>query len=380
MEPRSAFVSLCSLATLTALACGGQADTAGPALATPEEALGAASAAAPGAVYALSNDPAGNAVLAFTRAPDGRLTPAGAFPTGGTGLGAGLGSEGALAFSSDGRWLVAVNPGSDDVSIFAVGGDGALELVDRAPSGGTRPISVTVAGERVFVLNAGVPNDVAGLRIGVGGALQPIPGSTRPLSAADAGPAEVAFDPRGEFLVVTEKATSRLDVYAVDAAGGLEGPVVVPSSGAVPFGFAFTRGGLLVVSEAAASTVSSYRLADGGLETVTASAPNLQGAACWIAITIDGRFAYSANTAADDISGFAIAPDGTLSLLAASGVTAPAGDAPADLAFSRGSRYLYARNGRDGSISGYRVQADGALEPVSVTSGLPAAAAGLAAR
>lgn len=377
MSRRSSFLSL--LGALTAIACGGPVEPGGTAL-SAEDAIGAASAGAPGAVYVLSNDPAGNAVLAFTRAPDGTLTPAGAFPTGGTGLGAGLGSQGALTFSPDGRWLLAVNPGSDDVSIFAVAGRGALELVDRAPSGGVRPISVTVAGALVFVLNAGVPNSVAGLRIGAAGQLQPMPGSIRPLSAADAGPAEIAFDERGEFLVVTEKATSRLDVYAVDASGGIEGPAVVPSSGAVPFGFAFTREGLLVVSEAAGSTVSSYRLVDGGLETVTASAPTFSGAACWVAITTDGRFAYSANTAGDDISGFAIAPDGSLALLDPGGVTAPAGDAPADLAFSRGSRYLYARNGGERSISGYRVQGDGALEPVSVTGGLPAAAAGLAAR
>ena len=376
MHARSSLFSL--LGALTAIACGGQTETAGPALSAAQDAT--ATAEAPGVVYALSNDPAGNAVVAFARAPDGTLSPAGSFPTGGTGTGVGLGSQGALTFSHDGRWLLAVNAGSDDVSIFAVTGPGALELVDRAPSGGDRPISVTVSKDLVFVVNAGVPNSVSGLRIGDGGDLEPIPGSTRPLSEADAAPAAVVFDPRGEFLVVTEKATSRLDVYAVDSTGGIEGPQVVASSGQTPFGFAFTREDLLVVSEAASSTVSSYRLADGGLATVTASLHNAQGAACWIAITTDGRFAYSANTAADDISGFVIAPDGSLALLDPDGVTAQAGDAPADLAFSRGSRYLYVRNGGAGSISGYRVQGDGALEPVTLVSGLPAGSAGLAAR
>lgn len=377
MHARSSLFSL--LVALAAIACNGQAETAGP-VSAPEEALGAASAEASGVVYTLSNDPAGNAVVAFARAPDGTLSPAGSFPTGGLGTGAGLGSQGALTFSHDGRWLLAVNAGSDDVSIFAVSGGGALELVDRAPSGGDQPISVTVSKDLVFVVNAGVPNSVAGLRIGDGGDLQPIPGSTRPLSAADSAPAEVAFDPKGEFLVVTEKATSRLSVYGVDGSGAIEGPEVVASSGQTPFGFAFTREDLLVVSEAAGSTISSYRLEDGGLETVTPSEPNFQIAACWIAITTDGRFAYSANTGADNISGFAIAPDGTLALLDADGVTAPAGDAPADLALSRGSRYLYVRNGSGGSISGYRVQGDGALEPVTLVSGLPAGSTGLAAR
>ena len=40
--------------------------------------------------------------------------------TGGLGTGAGLGSQGALAFSDNGRWLFAVNAGSNDISAFAV--------------------------------------------------------------------------------------------------------------------------------------------------------------------------------------------------------------------------------------------------------------------
>ena len=83
-----------------------------------------------GAVYTLGNAAAGNAVLAFDRAADGRLTPAGTFPTGGLGSGAGLGSQGALALAEGGRLLFAVNAGSDDVSVLRVGADG-LSLVDR---------------------------------------------------------------------------------------------------------------------------------------------------------------------------------------------------------------------------------------------------------
>lgn len=378
MQQRNPFL-LAALLSSGIAACGGGGDprgAAGPS--TAQEAVGSGDGA--GVVYVLSNEPGANAVLAFTRAPGGTLTPAGSFPTGGTGTGAGLGSQGALAFTRDGRWLLAVNAGSDDVSIFSVSGSGGLELVDRAPSGGDMPIGISVANGVAFVVNAGVPNNVSGLRIGPLGDLEPIPGSTRPLSAEDSGPAQVSFDPAGEALVVTEKATSRISVYRTDDGGGIEGPRVFASSGQVPFGFAFTRTGVLVVSEAAASAVSSYRLNADELETVTASAPNLQAAACWIAIPDSGRFAYSANTGAGTISGYAVAEDGTLSLLDPDGVTAAAGGGPADLAISSGSRFLYVRNGRDGSISGYRVQGDGGLEPVELVSGLPAGSAGLAAR
>ena len=55
-----------------------------------------------GAVYTLTNSAAGNAVAVFDRANDGTLTPNGTFPTGGTGTGANLGSQGAVILSEDG--------------------------------------------------------------------------------------------------------------------------------------------------------------------------------------------------------------------------------------------------------------------------------------
>jgi hypothetical protein len=54
-----------------------------------------ASAGAPGAVYALTNSTAGNAVV-YDRGGDGSLSPAGSYATGGAGTGAGLGSQGAV--------------------------------------------------------------------------------------------------------------------------------------------------------------------------------------------------------------------------------------------------------------------------------------------
>src|SRR5258707_15868288 len=78
----------------------------------------------PGAVYVMSNAPAGNAVLVFNRTADGALAPAGSYATGGTGTGAGLGSQGALVVSDDQHWLLAVNAGSNSVSVFEVRHDG----------------------------------------------------------------------------------------------------------------------------------------------------------------------------------------------------------------------------------------------------------------
>jgi hypothetical protein len=54
-----------------------------------------------GAVFALTNAPSGNAVVAYSRAADGVLTFAGSYATGGNGTGAGLGSQGAVVVSDD---------------------------------------------------------------------------------------------------------------------------------------------------------------------------------------------------------------------------------------------------------------------------------------
>src|SRR5262245_43452380 len=110
--------------------------------------------AAPGAVYTMSNATAGNEILTFDRGPHGTLTFAGKIATGGAGTGGGLGNQGGLTLTDDGRWLIAVNAGSNDVSVFAVGAK-ALTFADLEASGGVRPISVTAHDDLVFVLNGG---------------------------------------------------------------------------------------------------------------------------------------------------------------------------------------------------------------------------------
>ena len=338
-----------------------------------------------GAVYTLSNSAAGNQVIAFRRAANGSLTPAGSYATGGSGSGMGLGSQGAVVITGNGRYLLAVNAGSDQLSSLAVGHDGALSVVSVVSSGGAMPISVTVDHDIVYVLNAGGTGNISGFRLSHMGALAALPGSTRPLSGPATGPAQVLFDPSGDFLVVTEKNTNLIDTYRVDNRGYATGPTVNASAGVTPFGFAFNRQGVLVVSEAAggapdASTASSYTIRrDGTLRVITAAAPTTESSACWVAINGSGRFAYTANTGSASMSGFAVR-HGRLTLLDANGRTGTTGGGPADAAFSIDSRYLYVRNGGSQSISIFAADnGDGSLASLG-TAALPPGAVGLAAR
>jgi 6-phosphogluconolactonase len=329
----------------------------------------------PHALYTETNSAAGNAVQVLARGDDGRLTRAGSFATGGLGTGAGLGSQGAVALSDDGRVLLAVDAGSNDVASFRVE-NGGLQLVGTVPSRGDDPISVAVHGRDAYVLNAGGVADVAAFRLSRSGVLTPRFGGRAPLSAPNAGAAQVAVAPDGSALLVTEKATNQIETFPLRR--GIPGdPVVTPSSGPVPFGFAFDPSGTAVVSEAANSTASSYRLAaDGRLGLISASVPTLQGAACWVAVTPDGRFAYTGNAATGSITGFAIASDGSLTRLASDGRSASS-PRPNDLAIAGG--HLYAINPNVGLVAAYSIASDGSLSALEPLSGLPAGIAGLAA-
>jgi hypothetical protein len=57
---------------------------------------------------------------------------------------------------------------------------------------------------------------------------------------------------------VTERDANRIQSLPLDVLGRPRAPVVTASVGATPFGFGFGPQGELIVSEAGASTVSSY--------------------------------------------------------------------------------------------------------------------------
>jgi 6-phosphogluconolactonase len=350
-------------------------------LATLAFVAGPAAAAGKGPVYTSTNSASGNRVLALDHSGSGALSPAGSFATGGTGTGSGLGSQGALALGG-GRSLYVVNAGSDSISTFRVRPHG-LRLTDLNSSGGDQPISLTVHRGLLYVLNAG-SGTITGFTRAHNGELTPLAGSTEAIGGS--GPAQVEFSNDGRELIVTNKDTNTIDTFVVGS-DGTPGPAQSQASeGDTPFGFDFDKRGHLIVSEAfggaaGASAVSSYSLDSSGLlSTISASVPDNEAAACWIAVTKNGRFAYTTNTGSGSISSYALGHDGSLGLLEQIAANTGTGSTPTDMAQTASSRVLFALLPGTGQVAAYRVAGDGGLTPVDQAGGVPASATGLAAR
>jgi len=333
----------------------------------------------PGAVYTMTNSYSGNEVLVFDRSAEGSLTPAGAYATDGIGTGDGLGNQGGVLLTSDNQWLYVVNAGSNTISVLKVKPHG-LELMGSVDSGGLQPVSLTVDGDLLYVLNAGGAvggaDNIAGFVIEPDGMLQPLAGSTQPLSAANTSPAQIGFSTDGNVLVVAEKGTSKIDTFVVDDDGVAGPPTVFDSAGAVPFGFSFSKRNRLYVSEAGTSSASSYKVyPDGDLEVISPVIANFQAGVCWLVVTENGRYAYTTNAGTGNISLYNIDRDGTISY----DVDADAIGGVIDEALTNNSRYLYALSSGAQKIFGYQVGSDGRLtkvEEIDLTTG----ANGLAAK
>src|SRR5689334_7383964 len=153
------------------------------AAATPAVAAADQRPVAAGQVYVNDNTAGANTIAGFTRGPDGALSPLRGSPirAGGAGTGTGLSSQGAIQLAGYGRFVIAVDAGSDQVSVLRVHGDGRPSPVPGGvvSSGGSEPVSVAVHGDLVYVANAGdADSDYTGFRLGPDGRLRPIPGST----------------------------------------------------------------------------------------------------------------------------------------------------------------------------------------------------------
>jgi 6-phosphogluconolactonase (cycloisomerase 2 family) len=355
------------LASVTAAAAGITALLAAPAdAATPHRPDRAP-------VFVQTDNPAGNTIVAYDRTASGGLVRAGSYPTGGRGgvldgsVVDHVASQGSLTYDRGSGLLYAVNAGSDTITTFAVHGD---RLVRRQvlSSGGSFPVSITVHGNLVYVLNARAGGSIQGY-LRIGGVLVRIPAWHRGLGLDPAQtpeftstPGQVVFTPDGSRLLVTTKGgTSSIDVFRVGP-GGPSGPTVTSLPGAVPFSVAFDAAGHVAVAEAGPNAVATFRLDRDGTLTELDSAPTGQAATCWIVSA--GGTLYLSNAGSGSVSRFAVDRRGTLAELGTTATDAGTVDAAA----SSDGHFLYVQAGAAGTVDAYRIGAGGSLTRVgSVT-------------
>ena len=318
------------------------------------------------AVFVQTNDTSGNQIVVYRRGAHGELSFAARYNTGGLGVALTgavvdkLASQGSLAYDSTEHALIAVNGGSNSITEFHVDGT-RLDDPRSVASGGTTPVSVTVIGNRVYVLNAGGTGSVQGFYVHT---LHPIRGTARNLNLAPGltpqflnTPGQIGLTPDGSHLIVTTKANgSDIDVFSVSPDGALSAsPTVNPSATPVPFGFTFNPAGDLVVAEAGTSALTTYAIRANGSVTEMGSVTNGLAALCWVAKAGDHYFGANAGSAT--ITGYSIGAAGAPTIVSQTATDA----GTIDLAATPDGSALYVETGGADVVDAFSVGHDGSL-------------------
>jgi hypothetical protein len=298
-----------------------------------------------GYTYIDGNTATANTIDGFARHANGSVTPlpGSPFAAGGAGLGTGLASQGAIQATPDGRYLLAVDAGSNQISVLRVTAGGIPVLAGRpVSSGGVQPVSIAISrAGLVYVANSGAGGSgYSGFRLGSGGGLTAIPGST--VSVPDAaGLGDVFFNATGDHLVGTRTGTSQIDSFAVLPGGHLAAakgsPYTGQGLGQLGAEFSPTHPSQLFVSNAhngaGLGTVSAYRDSFFGRLSPIGSSPFADGqtAPCWVEISHDGRYLFTVNTGSKNVSSYSINPDGSLALIGSTPISGGGGDIDARL-------------------------------------------------
>ena len=275
------------------------------------------------------------------------------------------------------------------------------------PSGGEKPVSVTVNHGILYVLHSGETEDdlfdenmefiapncstgglpsITGFRVAADGKLTAIPNSTRMLSGDPfSGCAQVSFNPAGNMVVVTERmavdppsANNKMPAgdeglivtFQMNADGTPGQKRLINATGEGPFGFTFTKSGNLLTTEQFDGPMGPMRGGAAGYSVnasgmLSASGPSVANGgtdSCWIVATDDGQWAFVASffDPSPRISSYRVAANGALSIVDADAVVPPM-QGVADLALSGDSRFLYNVNALNGMVTGYRIGSNGSL-------------------
>ncbi len=348
-------------------------------------------------VYTSSNEAEGNRVIAFDISKDSdNLIEIGSFPTGGTGTGTPLGNQSALTTDASDRWMFVTNSGDGTMTSFRLQ-ENALQFVNKINSRGHSPISVTVFGTLVYVLNegSGLESDppryrydnISGFRFDNTGQLRFISGSVRIIDRNRlTSPAQVGFNKSGTVLLVTEKATNTLTTFVMRRNGRpAHRPQKRPSAVPTPFGFEFGDRDYVFITEAnggGQGVTASYRIDRKTGEVSSLVDLIEQGdATCWTVLSSDQTTGYSVNTGSGSVSLYRINFDGTIDPFFQNRPNSmiSTGAGPRDAVLTQNNQSFITLNNGDGEIRAFRVRRNGSLSRRD-TLPVPNSVTGLIAR
>ncbi len=348
-----------------------------------------------GHVYVNDNTAGVNTIAAFDRHADGTLMPVhgSPFAAGGAGTGTIVGSQGALQVTADGRYLIAVDAGSNQVSVLRIRPDGSLRSAVGSPvsSGGIEPVSVAVHGSLVYVANEGngtTGSNYTGFRLGRSGGLTPLAGSTVSLTNT-ANPGDILFNSTGTNLIGIEVGTTVPSTFLIDSfVVGHDGHLT-PAAGspfaaqaAGPFGSEFspTNPRHLYVSNAHGGagngSVSAFTVSRHGVVSSIGSSPfaDFQTAPCWVEISHDGRYLFTVNTGSTSISSYRILSDGSLSYVSTTPFSSGPGIRPFDARLDPSGTNLYVVDAALDAVSAFAVDGGTLSELAASPFALPTGA------
>jgi 6-phosphogluconolactonase (cycloisomerase 2 family) len=343
-----------------------------------------------GNVYVNDNTTGVNTIAGFARHADATLTPLAGSPfvAGGNGTGSGLASQGALQITPDGKFVVAVDAGSNQISVLKVESDGSLKLLPGGvvSSEGSLPVSIAIHDNLVYVANAGpTGSNYTGFTLSPSGHLSPLPGST--VSLPDGSqPGDVSFNSTGANLIGARVGTSLIDSFSVGSNGLLTAAPTIAAQATGPFGSEFNPAdpSQLFVSNAhqgpLQGSVSAFTdAADGTLSAVSPTpAANGQSGTCWVDVNNTGTALFAVNTGSGTVSSYSIGPNGALTLVGNTPVSAQAGVGAVDLRLGPAGKTLWVDESKADAIGVFAVVNGTGLSelaPVALPAG--AAAAGI---
>jgi len=287
--------------------------------------------------------------------------------------------------SGDGRYLLAADAGSNQISVLRIRPDGTLARVQGSPvySGGFEPVSIAAHGHLVYVANegnkvTGTGSNYTGFTLNAGGHLTPLSGSTVSLPST-ANPGDILFNSTATSLIGVEVGTSDPSTFLIDSfvVGRDDRLTAAPGSpfaaqAAGPFGSEFSNahGG------AGNGSVSALAVAGNGAITSigTSPYPDGQTAPCWVEISHDGSYLFTVNTGSTSISSYHINADGSLNYFTTTAFKSGAGIRPFDARLDPSGGWLYVVDAALDAVSGFAVSGGSLTELSGSRFPLPAGA------